>query len=172
MGILEIRMSERKDTFFKILFITLLFTFASCGSSKRINKAKLERSQQITNIVNYSKVYLGTPYQFGGMSPYGMDCSGLLHLSFSRYGIDLPRTVEELTQTGESIRLKKVDVGDLIFFKTQKKTRKSSHVGLVVNKTKETVEFIHSSTSQGVMISSLNNAYWAKNYTRSRRVIN
>jgi cell wall-associated NlpC family hydrolase len=105
------------------------------------------------------------------MTPSGMDCSGLLQLSFLRYGIELPRTVNEMSKVGREIRLKNVEVGDLIFFKTSKSSRKSNHVGLIVNRTQKNIDFIHSSTSQGVMISSMNNPYWRKNYVNSRRVI-
>ncbi|NEV94423.1 C40 family peptidase [Psychroflexus sp. YR1-1] len=155
----------------KLLLCAFAWTLASCGGSKRAIQAETERVNTISSIVSYSKTYLGTPYKYGGMNPSGIDCSGLLHLSFLRYGIELPRTVKQLSKTGKSLNFKHVDVGDLVFFRTSKTSRKVNHVGLVVYRTKKTVDFIHSSSSQGVMISSINNPYWRKNYVKSRRVI-
>lgn len=171
MEVLEINESLQKSISFKLFFCVLLLTLVSCGGSKKAKQAEIKRADTVTSVVSYSKTYLGTPYKYGGMSPSGMDCSGLLHLSFLRYGIELPRTVSEMSKTGKNIKLKQVEVGDLIFFKTSKDSRKSNHVGLVVERTDKNIDFIHSSTSQGVMISSINNPYWRKNYVKSRRVI-
>ncbi|WP_245686391.1 C40 family peptidase [Psychroflexus sediminis] len=136
-----------------------------------MQQAEIQRANTIISVVNYSKTYLGTPYKYGGMDPSGMDCSGLLQLSFLRYGVELPRTTRLMSKFGNKVKLKQVDVGDLVFFRTNKKSRGINHVGLVVNRTPKTIDFIHSSSSQGVMISSINNPYWRKNYVKSRRVI-
>ena len=149
----------------------MLLALVSCGGSKKVKQVEIKRNNTITNIVNYSKTYLGTPYKYGGMSPSGMDCSGLLHLSYVRYGIELPRTALEMSRTGSPLSLKQTDVGDLVFFRTSKNSRVINHVGMVVHKTPKTLDFIHSSSSRGVMISSMNNPYWRKNYVKSRRMI-
>lgn len=155
----------------RLIFCLGLFSIVSCGGSKVAKQAKVKRNNTITNVVSYSKTYLGTPYKYGGMNSSGMDCSGLLQLSFLRYGIELPRTTLEMSKVGKNINLKQADVGDLVFFKTSKRGRKVNHVGLVVERTNKTIDFIHSSSSRGVMISSINNPYWKKNYVKSRRVI-
>lgn len=160
-----------KRRYFNLLFCAFALVLISCGGSKKAKQAEIERANKVTSIVNYSKTYLGTPYKYGGMAPSGMDCSGLLQLSFSRYGIELPRTTRQMSKIGDKVKLKQVEEGDLIFFRTSKRGARVNHVGLVVNKTNKTIDFIHSSTSQGVMISSINNPYWKKNYVKSRRVI-
>jgi cell wall-associated NlpC family hydrolase len=156
---------------FKVLLCILSMALVSCGSSKRAKQAKIERANTVRSVVSYSKTYLGTPYKYGGMDPSGLDCSGLLQLSFMRYGVELPRTTRQMSKTGNKVKLSQVDVGDLIFFRTSKTSRRINHVGLVVKRTNKTIDFIHSSSSQGVMISSINNPYWRKSYVKSRRVI-
>ncbi|MBZ9778010.1 C40 family peptidase [Psychroflexus sp. CAK8W] len=156
---------------FKVWLFALSLALASCGSSKRAKQAKMERANTVTSVVSYSKTYLGTPYKYGGMDPSGLDCSGLLQLSFMRYGVELPRTTRQMSKIGNKVKLSQVDVGDLVFFRTSKTSRRINHVGLIVKKTNKTIDFIHSSSSQGVMISSINNPYWRKSYVKSRRVI-
>lgn len=170
LGVLTIH--NLKKISFKLLFCVFALTLVSCGGSKKARQAKIERANTVNNVVNYSKTYLGTPYKYGGMNPSGIDCSGLLHLSFLRYGIELPRTTRKMSKIGDQIKLKHVKVGDLVFFRTSKTSRRINHVGLVVHRTQKSIDFIHASSSQGVMISSINNPYWRKNYVKSRRVIN
>jgi cell wall-associated NlpC family hydrolase len=155
----------------KIILILSLISLVSCGSSKRAKIAKNQRTSTVQNVVEYSKKYLGTPYKYGGNTSSGMDCSGLIQLSFMQYGIQLPRVSRAMSKTGKPIPLKHVEIGDLVFFRTSKNSRRINHVGLVVKRNKANVEFIHSSSSKGVMISSILNPYWRRNYVKSRRVV-
>lgn len=150
-----------------VLRFCSFFIFASfvisCGASKQI-KAKQ------TSVVAEASTYLGTPYAFGGTSKRGIDCSGLVINSFASQSIQLPRTTTDLIREGKKAKLKKLRKGDLVFFSTSKPKRKVNHVGIVVETSPE-IKFIHSSTSRGVIISSLNEAYWRKNYKKARRIL-
>lgn len=150
------------------LIIITLFTFFVCQSqSKRKSKSK---PKTVKKVIKNAKSFLGTKYRYGGTSKQGMDCSGLIYVSFKKEKIKLPRTSSEQSKKGKKIKLKKVKKGDLLFFKTGKKNR-ISHVGIVVNSSAKGIKFIHTSNSLGVTISSLNERYWSKAFKFAKRVI-
>lgn len=150
-------------------FVKLLFAGCFIGLMLSCGAAKKLRKQQSNEVVAEAKKYLGTPYAWGGTSSQGMDCSGLIINSFpSQY--NLPRTAKAMSKAGKRTSLKKLKPGDLVFFKTGR-GRKVTHVGIVVSNHKNYPEFIHSSTSQGVIISSLGESYWRKNFRKARRII-
>lgn len=149
-----------------ITFIVIIF-LTSCGGSKRI--AKENKARQIAT---YAQNFLGTSYRYGGTTSSGMDCSGLVYRSFYRHGIELPRTSKDMSKRGKKTKLRKVKVGDLLFFKTSKKWGGGiNHVGLVVSADRKDIRFIHSTTSRGVLVTSLNEKYWSKSFKFARRVL-
>jgi cell wall-associated NlpC family hydrolase len=106
--------------------------------------------------------YVGVPYKWGGVSPKGFDCSGLVYYSFKQAGKTLPRTAGEMYRKGTAVSKKNLRNGDLVFFNTNKKG--ASHVGIYIGSNK----FVHSS-SKGVRIDSMSNPYWSKVYHGSKR---
>jgi cell wall-associated NlpC family hydrolase len=107
----------------------------------------------------------GTPYQLGGTTLKGVDCSAFMQVIFDDYlGEKLPRTTLEQMKVGKKIRRKRVDLGDLVFFKTGPTTY---HVGVMVDRR----HFLHAGTTGGVMISDLNARYWTVRYLTARRVL-
>jgi probable lipoprotein NlpC len=173
------------------LILILLISFSSCKSSKRIvtKKAKTTRvkiaesvkkeptgSVSISNlkaddIVEYAMKFNGVRYKYGGTTKKGMDCSGLIMTSFKSENILLPRTTGDLAVTGDWIDLKEVLKGDLVFFATKKNNRKVNHVGIVTFSKEGFVEFIHASTSNGVMVSNLAERYWYYAFVQARRIL-
>ncbi|HLS31451.1 MAG TPA: C40 family peptidase [Flavobacteriaceae bacterium] len=139
--------------------------------SRDFKEESPEATELATRVVNYAKSYMGTKYQYGGMSEKGMDCSGLIYLSFLNAGdIFLPRSSREIAKQGKRIKLNEVREGDLVFFKTNSRNV-INHLGLVVKNRNGNVEFIHSSTKKGVMISRLKEAYWQKSFVEARRIL-
>ena len=100
-----------------------------------------------------------------------MDCSGLIYESFKAFNIQLPRVSRDMAKEGDRVDLKDVQVGDLLFFKTNKKRNTINHVGLVTTALPGNIEFIHSTTSQGVIISSLAERYWYFSFAEARRLL-
>ncbi len=109
--------------------------------------------------------WMGTPYLFGGLSSSGIDCSALIQTIFaSALHMSLPRTTEQQIRLGARVRRNQLDVGDLVFFRPD---GRGKHAGIVLSDR----EFLHASTSQGVMISHLDEPYWRQWYQTGRRVV-
>lgn len=130
-----------------------------------------EPSKEAQTVVDYAKKFEGTRYKYGGTTKRGMDCSGLIYTSFNDNNISIPRTTTDLKNHGDWVDIKEINVGDLIFFATKKNSRKVNHVGIVTSVRTGNVEFIHSSSSRGVIISSLAERYWYFAFVQARRVL-
>lgn len=150
-------------------FLAVLFILTSCGSSKRAyknpSKSKTDR------IINQAQAFAGTPYKWGGTTRKGMDCSGLVYTAFQKENIALPRVSRDMATRGKSVKKAAIKKGDLVFFKTNKNSRKINHVGLVTQVKSGIVYFIHATSSKGVLTSSLEERYWKNAYSQARRVL-
>jgi len=174
----------------KLLFLLLAVCVVSCGSSKkttstrtvtkkttRVKTSKTPKtsskhtSDKAIAIVKTALAYEGTRYKFGGTTKKGMDCSGLTYTAFRAHEVQLPRISYQQATRGERIQLREVQEGDLLFFQTNKNKKRINHVGLVVETKKGVIKFIHSTTSRGVLISSMDERYWKNAFTEARRVL-
>ena len=180
------------------LFFALLFI--SCGSSKKAsgtkpntvhvgveNKAEIpvdnalpaptnrdavpEISPLVKEVVSTAMSYHGTRYKYGGTTKRGMDCSGLIYTSFDSINIPLQRTSSAMATQGEKIKVEQVKKGDLLFFTTGRSKSRVNHVGLVVEVMGDDIRFIHSTTSRGVLVSSLREGYWNHAFHHARRIL-
>lgn len=110
--------------------------------------------------------WLGTPYRYGSSSRKGTDCSGFVTRIYRDvYGIDLSRSSRSMFNDVERVKKDSVRTGDLVFFKRSPK-EPIFHVGIYLKGGK----FIHSSTSSGVMVSSLNEKFYRNYYYAAGRV--
>jgi cell wall-associated NlpC family hydrolase len=108
--------------------------------------------------------WIGTPYRFGGEGRSGIDCSAFTRQVFREtFGIELPRNTALQVQEGFEVSRDELQAGDLVFFR-RGGTR---HVGVYLGDG----EFIHASTSRGVMISNLSEGYFDRYYWTSRRIL-
>ena len=132
--------------------------------------AALGAEERIVTLIDSAYSYIGTPYKWAGTSRSGMDCSGFVSTAFSAINVPLSRSSIEMSTQGKDIPLSQAEVGDLLFFKTNRKRNRISHVGIVVGVGDE-VKFIHASVSQGITVSSLSEDYWQKAYAKTSRVL-
>ena len=138
-------------------------------------ESKLPRKSTVTieneralRVIEAARAYTGTPYRWGGTTRAGMDCSGLLVTAFQSCGMQLPRTSAEQSETGRLVSIYQVVPGDLVFFATQ--GRRISHVGMVTEvRGKNDIQFIHASSSLGVIESNLFADYYRKSFVKARR---
>lgn len=125
----------------------------------------------VTQVLSEAETYLGTPYRYGGTSRNGIDCSAFVQSVFQMFNQELPRVSAAQAKEGQVVSKEELRAGDLVFFATNGGSR-VSHVGIVHNVSDEgEVEFIHASTSQGVTVTPLSQAYRAKRYLYAKRII-
>jgi len=118
-----------------------------------------------TAIVSTAMMLRGIPYRNGGSDPSGFDCSGFVQWVFAQNGIRLPREVREQYDGGETIDLRDVKPGDLLFFETV--SRGASHVGLAIGGD----QFVHAPSSTGVVrVERFTAGYWSMRFVGIRRI--
>jgi cell wall-associated NlpC family hydrolase len=113
----------------------------------------------------YALEMVGKPYRYGGFSPAGFDCSGLVHYSFGRAGVRLPRDTPGLRRIGDDLDRDELAKGDLVFFDQEGK--KASHVGIYLGDGR----FVHAPSTGGrVRIDRIDSPYWRKHFNEARRI--
>jgi cell wall-associated NlpC family hydrolase len=108
---------------------------------------------------------VGKPYKYGGASPAGFDCSGLVQYSYRQAGVSLPRETGDLLRSSTPLRGSNLRRGDLLFF--DQEGRKKSHVGIYLGDGR----FVHApSSGKSVRTDRLDSPYWKKHLAEARRV--
>ncbi len=119
----------------------------------------------VEDIISQAYTYLGTPYRYGGTSYSGIDCSGFTMKVFSAFGISLPHGATSQYYMCRGVTTAERAPGDLVFFATGGSG--IGHVGIYLGNG----QFIHASTTSGVIISSLYESYYARTYLYAARLI-
>ncbi|HKU46969.1 MAG TPA: C40 family peptidase [Burkholderiales bacterium] len=143
---------------------TLAFVFlAACASTQRstneVAPAVADRA------ASQAVKMVGKPYRYGGSSPAGFDCSGLVLFSYQQAGMKLPRETEQQRIASKPVRVSSLRRGDLVFFDQEGK--KNSHVGIYLGDG----TFVHApSSGKRVRTDRLDSAYWKKHLSEARRL--
>lgn len=112
-------------------FEKISHTITLNGQTYTVNGKVVESKKEIDVLLHYAKGYINAPYMWGGRSPYGIDCSGLMQILFQFVGIKLTRDVSTQITEGVEISFNNIKPGDLMFFKNT--TGTPVHVGLVIS---------------------------------------
>ena len=124
------------------------------------------------SIINYGKIFLNTRYRRGSSGVSGFDCSGFTSFVYRNFGYNLSHSSSvQADQFGQVDRCQ-LKTGDLVFFSGRRKSKRIGHVGIVVSADQDgKFNFIHSSTQNGVIISSSEEPYYTARYIKATRVI-
>lgn len=121
----------------------------------------------VAELVSLSRMFIGLPYTWGGVSSYGVDCSGFIQMLYKQAGVLLPRDtgIQAAWSGFKPVAKDALQPGDVIFFGFNKKI---SHVGLYLGHG----QFINATTYKKpiVQISNLNDKHWQRMYMTSRRL--
>jgi cell wall-associated NlpC family hydrolase len=153
---------------FGLILLVSGLLMAGCASSPeapQIVYATRPTSDVEQLLRNEADRWMGTPHRMGGVSRKGIDCSGLVMQVYRRlFDMRLPRTTGKQVRQGVAVNRGQLQPGDLVFFRPPRKAR---HVGIYLGGG----EFVHTSSSRGVMISHMNEDYWRQSYWQARRIL-
>ncbi|NCT08549.1 MAG: C40 family peptidase [Flavobacteriia bacterium] len=151
--------------FFLLLVVSLFL--GACTSTKEAFSSNSKSIIKPKNVVDNALNYLGTKYRYGGTSDKGMDCSGLVTTAFKEQNIIIPRSSRDIAVAGKEVALKNAKKGDLVFFVTRNRKKVIDHVGLITSVKNGEVQFIHSTTTRGVIISSMYENNWKNTFAKA-----
>lgn len=147
--------------------LLLIAVLAGCAGSPQVADAPAIRASDETarKAVAVAREMIGKPYRYAGETPAGFDCSGLVHYSYGRAGIRMPRATPAQRSATTLISVRSLRPGDLVFFDQEGK--KASHVGLYLGDGR----FVHAPSTGGrVRTDSLSSEYWKKHFVEARRI--
>ena len=163
-------MIKRSEVILLILGVSCALWMTNCGifQPKKTENSSRYNVKTISNIVQKARSYTGAPYKFGGTTAAGFDCSGLVTVAFQSVNLALPRTSYDMATVGREIQIQEIQVGDLVFFVTNKNSNRISHVGIITEVKKEAVLFIHAADS-GVREDNLGSKYYKSTFAKAVR---
>jgi len=144
------------------------FLASGCATTQRppthVGESRSERDPGGVQLVRVASTLIGTPYRYGGEDPSGFDCSGLVHYSFNRLGLKVPRTAAAQRKAASRVQRDELEPGDLVFFRTTRGP--VDHVGIYAGEGR----FIHSPRAgQVVSYAYLDDPYYRKHFVSAGR---
>ena len=139
---------------------------AEVVTQKQTPRRTVTKSNKTGNkLVSVAESVLGSPYKYGGSSPKGFDCSGLVYYSHNKLGISVPRTTRQQARHASNLSLSEIEPGDVLFFKIY--GNQISHVGIYTGNN----QFIHAPKSgKFVSHANINEPYWKERLVKVGRL--
>lgn len=171
--IFKISIYRRAVGYIVILLLSSCATTVPHYDFRELAKAAIRLDMDIEKNDNhrlYVEVanWIGVPYRSGGNTQKGTDCSGFTSAIYKKvYHKKLQRNSDDQrTKNCHKVRKQNLHEGDLVFFHNGRKKRHASHVGIYLKQGR----FVHASSSQGVMVSNLNENYYQNRWMQGGRV--
>ena len=143
--------------------IAMLAVLTACGGNAPVKEesATIGPGRQAATA---ALEQVGVPYRYGGSSPSGFDCSGLVQYAYSRAGVSVPRTTGQLWSAAKPVAQQDLEAGDLLFFSIE---GKMSHVGMYLGERR----FVHAPQSgRSVSVASLDAPFYRSALIRAGRL--
>jgi cell wall-associated NlpC family hydrolase len=146
-----------------IALVLVLMAMAACGSQPAAD-ARAKSSSPGDHAAAVALGQVGVPYRYGGSSPGGFDCSGLVQYAYQAAGVSVPRTTGQLWSAARAVNGTDMRPGDLLFFRIE---GKMSHVGMYLGDRR----FVHAPQSgRAVSVASLDAPFYRRALLRAGRV--
>jgi cell wall-associated NlpC family hydrolase len=149
----------------RVLLLVGALAFSGCASTPPSASSGSTRNGA-DQAAAYAQTMVGKPYRYGGASPKGFDCSGLVLYSYKQAGVALPHRTDQQRAASRRIKVADLRPGDLLFFNQEGK--KYGHVAIYAGNGK----FVHApSSGKSVRTDRLDNPYWKKHLSEARRPV-
>jgi cell wall-associated NlpC family hydrolase len=154
----------------KALVVLLLAAAAGCASTPRpaplaASGATRPTAEMGGQAADNALKMVGRPYRYGGASPSGFDCSGLVLYSYKQAGLSLPHGTDKQRSLSRPVKVADLRRGDLLFFNQEGK--KYGHVAIYVGNG----NFVHApSSGKSVRRDRLDSPYWQRHLSEARRI--
>ncbi len=147
----------------RIALVITVLALAACGSNPPPQAARSAPTPgHLAAEIALDQV--GVPYRYGGSSPSGFDCSGLVQYAYTGAGVSVPRTTGQLWSAARTVERAHLRAGDLLFFSIE---GKMSHVGLYLGGRR----FVHAPKSgRRVSVASLDAPFYREALIRAGRI--
>jgi hypothetical protein len=120
------------------------------------------------SIVATAERFIGVPYLWGGCTPLGLDCSGLVQLVYRLAGLGLPRDAYQQAACGEPLPAERLEAGDLLFFGAPSaRDGRITHVGIA----RGDGSFLHAAGGRGVQANRLAEKEYSARFLCARRIV-
>ena len=128
---------------------------------RRAASSGRDESRRGQRVVDIAKKYVGTPYRWGGTSPSGFDCSGLVRYVYAQVGVSLPHNAAKQYGYGWPVSRERLEPGDVVFFDRLRHSGIYIGGGLLIDARQ---------TGKRVSVASLDDTWYAERWVGARRL--
>lgn len=152
-----------------LLALGILLTGLVRAPPSSVPEPSTNNSDSVDQLIEQALRLRGTPYVYGGKTPDGFDCSGYARYVYQQIGVTLPSSSRAQFTMGTSVALDEAQRGDLVFFSIY--GDRINHVGILLDTVSGHTPFVHATTSRGVRIDQLEDAYYASRLVGVRTIL-